>query len=85
MLKKIASYTTGSQRGYIYVANRGVESEYKPVPTALTGLRGNHRRAMQQFVDKGATHYTVVWYQGVPAKGYSNRYCHSVYTGYREV
>lgn len=31
---------------------------------------------------RGATHYTIAHFQGVPRKGYSNRYCFSVYYGY---
>lgn len=81
-MKTLCTYTTGSQRGYIRVANRGVESKQLPVPTETEGLRGNIRWAMDLFNVKGATHYTVEWHQGVPGKGYSNQYCYAVYTAY---
>jgi hypothetical protein len=80
----VSSYTTGSYRGYIPVAKRGLESEVKPVPGNLDGLRGNQRKAMRRFIDCGATRYTTKSYQGVPGKGYSNQYCYTVYTGYTE-
>ena len=83
-MKKIAEYVTGSQRGYIGVANRGVNSELIPIPADLTGKRGNYRKAMELFSSKGATHYAVAWYQGVPCKGYSNQYCYAVYTAYAD-
>ncbi len=83
-MKTVCTYTTGSQRGYIRVADRGTESELLPIPSDLHGMRGNDRRAMEYFICKGATHYTVTWYQGVPGKGYSNQYCYKVYTAYNE-
>ena len=83
-MKKVCRYVTGSKRGYIKVENRGVESKLFPVPLSLDGLRGNTRRAVQYFMDLGATHYTIAWDQGVPYKGYSNQYCYAIYTGYRE-
>lgn len=81
-MEKICEFVTGSQRGYIAVARRGVESELFVVPDQLDGLRGNARKAMRYFIDRGATHYTIAWHQGVPYKGYSNQYCYAVYTGY---
>lgn len=83
-MKTVCTYTTGSQRGYICVANRGVESQPCAVPSEIHELRGNTRRAMELCIAKGATYYTVSWYQGVPHKGYSNQYCYAVYTGYNE-
>lgn len=49
-MKKIAEYVTGSQRGYIGVANRGVNSELIPIPADLTGKRGNYRKAMELLI-----------------------------------
>lgn len=81
-MKAICDYVTGSRRGYICVANRGVESEFCHVPDTLSGLRGNERKAMAYLRANGASHYTIASYQGVPYKGYSNQYCYAVYTGY---
>nr|DAI49519.1 MAG TPA: hypothetical protein [Caudoviricetes sp.] len=83
-MKQITTFTTGSQRGYIHVAARGVNSGLCPIPADLTGTRGNYRKAMELFSSKGATHYAVAWYQGVPCKGYSNQYCYAVYTAYAD-
>lgn len=82
-LTLIATYITGSSRGYIHVANRGIESALRPLQP-VAGLRGNIRKAMQYFAAKGATHYTVAHFQGVPSKGYSNQYCYAAYYGYKE-
>lgn len=82
-MKAICEFVTGSRRGYIHVACRGVESDFYPVPDTLTGLRGNERKAMLYFQATGATCYTVASYQGVPFKGYSNQFCYTVYTGYK--
>ena len=82
-MKSISQYVTGSKRGYIHVADREKESEIKPIPETLDGLRGNVLRAMRRLAEAGATHYTVAWDQGVPGKGYSNQYCYATYTGYR--
>lgn len=71
-MKVICEFVTGSRRGYIRVATRGVESDFYPVPHTLTGLRGNERKAMAYFQKRGATDYTIANYQGVPYKGYSN-------------
>lgn len=81
-MKEITTWTTGSRRGYIRVANRGVETAPQPVPADLHGLRGNIRQALDYLQRRGCTHYTTSNYQGVPCKGYSNQYCYSVYTGY---
>lgn len=81
-MRVICEYVTGSSRGYIRVANRGVESDFAAVSNTLSGLRGNKRKAMAYFRRLGATHYTIAYYQGVPGKGYSNQYCYAVYTGY---
>ncbi len=84
MNNPISKYTTGSYRGYVPAARRGRESEMKPVPRALDGLRGNERKAMERFIIDGATHYTTSSYQGVPGRGYSNQYAYTVYTGYSD-
>ena len=81
-MKEITTYTTGSRRGYIRVAARGVETDPQPIPADLHGLRGNIRRALDYLQRRGCTHYTVCDWQGVPSKGYSNQYCYTVYTGY---
>ena len=83
-MKVVCEFVTGSRRGYIRVAGRGVESDFYPVPDTLTGLRGNERKAMAYLQAKGAAHYTIASYQGVPLKGYSNQYCYDVYTGYKK-
>ena len=83
-MKAMCEFVTGSRRGYICVAGRGVASDFYPVPDTLSGLRGNERKALAYFQSKGATHYTVASYQGVPGKGYSNQYCYDVYTGYKK-
>lgn len=85
MNQYIADYVTGSRRGYIRVADRDTESGLKPIPTDVTGLRGNYRKAMVYLNLKGATCYTISHCQGVPDKGYSNQYCYTVYRGYKEV
>lgn len=79
---EVTTYTTGSRRGYIRVAARGVETDPQPIPADLHGLRGNIRRALDYLQRRGCTHYTVCDWQGVPSKGYSNQYCYTVYTGY---
>lgn len=81
-MKTVRTFITGSQRGYIHAADRGMESELHPIPSDLHGLRGNYRWAMESFIRAGATHYAVAWYQGVPYKGYSNQFCYAVYTAY---
>lgn len=83
-MKEVMTYTTGSHRGYVSVANRGAETAPHPIPSTLTGLRGNYRWAMAALRRAGCTHYTIAAYQGVPGKGYSNQYCYDVYTGYAE-
>lgn len=83
MLKVRATWVTGSRRGYVHVADRGVESELTPIPATLKGLTGNRRWAMACLRDAGSTHYTVAHYQGVPGKGYSNQFCHTVFNGYK--
>ena len=83
-MKEVTTYTTGSRRGYIHVADRGAETAQHPIPSTMTGLRGNYRRAMDALRRAGCTHYTIVSYQGVPCKGYSNQYCYDVYTGYAD-
>jgi hypothetical protein len=80
--KTVTSWTTGSQRGYIHVADRGHESDIEAIPESLKGVRGNRRRALKALPYSGATHYTVAWHQGVPGKGYSNQYCYAEYIGY---
>ena len=82
-MAEITAYTTGSRRGYICVANRGVETAPQLIPTDLHGLRGNIRRALDYLQRHGCTHYTTCGCQGVPGKGYSNQYCYTVYTGYK--
>lgn len=82
-MKRITEYVTGSCRGYIHVADRGEGTEFYRVPETVNGLRGNVRWAMRKFIDRGCTHYTVSYYQGVPGKGYSNQYYYVVYTGYK--
>lgn len=83
-MKSVGEWVTGSRRGYIHVANQGVESKPERIPESLCGLRGNHRWALKSLSRRGATHYTVRWHQGVPFKGYSNQFCYAVYTGYKE-
>lgn len=82
-MQYVTHYTTGSRRGYIRVADQGVETAPAEIPESLAGLRGNQRRALELLKSNGATHYTVCDYQGVPGKGYSNYYCFSVYSGYK--
>lgn len=82
-MQYVIHYTTGSRRGYIRVADQGVETAPAEIPESLAGLRGNQRRALELLKSRGATHYTVCDCQGVPTKGYSNQYCYSIYTGYR--
>ena len=82
-MTQIAIFVTGSRRGYVRVAYRGKETHMMPIPSTLKGLRGNHRRALQYFISRGATHYTIASYQGVPTKGYSNQYCFDIYTAYK--
>lgn len=83
-MKIIATYVTGSRKGYISVHNRGVETMATPVPESLKGYTGNMRKALEKFRDLGCTHYTLCNKQGVPGIGYSNRYCYTVYYGYVE-
>ena len=78
----VTSFGTGSRRGYIRVGSRGKESGMTPIPSTLTGIRGNKRKALDWLVRNGCTHYTIAWYQGVPGKGYSNQYCYATYRGY---
>lgn len=80
----VGGYWTGSRRGYIRVANQGVESTPAEIPESLVGLRGNKRWALWKLKAMGATHYTIKDCQGVPGKGYSNQYCYSIYTGYKK-
>lgn len=79
----VAEFRTGSRRGYIPAAERGIPGDLIPLSADLTGLRGNLRQATEKFLNAGATHYTVTWFQGVPYRGYSSKYCYMVYTGYR--
>ena len=81
-MKEITTWTTGSRRGYIRVAARGVETAPQPIPADLHGLRGNIRWALDYLPGRGCTRYTVANYQGVPDQGSSNQYCYTVYTGY---
>ena len=83
MTNCITTYTTGSRRGYIRVAQQGVGSAPIAIPADLTGIRGNLRWALGTFRRKGCTYYTIRHCQGVPGKGYSNQYCYSVYGGSR--
>lgn len=83
-MKLAAIYRTGSRRGYIPVLIRGVESTPRPVPVSLNGYGGNMKKALEEFRNLGCTHFTVCNKQGVPGKGYSNRYCYTVYYGYVE-
>lgn len=83
-MKNVANFVTGSKRGYVKVKNQGIESEYIKIPNSLKGQRGNIRRALESFTAKGATHYTITEYQGVPGKGYSSQYKYAEYKGYRE-
>jgi len=82
-MTRIGNWHTGSQRGYVPVADRGVEGSITPVPETVKGLRGNERWALESLMDRGATHYTVTWYAGVRGKGNSNQYRYCVYAGYR--
>lgn len=79
-MKYVGNYTTGLRRGYIPVADR-CESEYKPVPETVNGLRGNARWAMQAAQRVGATHYTTENGQQYN----STQYCYTVYRFYKEV
>lgn len=76
----ISCFETGLRRGYIRVAER-VESDYKPVPGTVKGLRGNFRWAMEKAQAVGATHYTTengqLWN--------SSQYCFTVYRFYKGV
>lgn len=81
-MKYVSTFITGSQRGYVKVQNQGVESEFKEIPEDLYGMRGNIRWALEKFKAKGATHYTVTEYQGVPSRGYSTQYMYREYKGY---
>lgn len=82
-----AMYTTGSRRGYIPVSVRGEESSLIPVPESLKGLRGNERKAMAWFHERGCTHYTMSAEQGCPSKGCykTKQFCYTIYRGYKEV
>lgn len=82
-MKQIGVFVTGSRRGYVRVAERGKETPLMVIPTSLKGLRGNMRKALEYFQSKGATHYTIASYPGVPSKGYSNQYCFDVYRAYK--
>lgn len=83
-MEKTNYYTTGSRRGYIRVANRGVETAPAEIPADLHGLRGNKRWALEYLRRHGCTHYTVADYQGVPATCWSTtQYCYSCYYGYQ--
>ena len=79
-----AAFVTGSRWGYIPVFERGVESCLTPIPASLKGYAGNLRKALEKFKAAGCTHFTVCNKQGVPRRGYSNRYCYTVYYGYVE-
>lgn len=72
-------FVTGLRRGYIRVADR-TESDFIAIPATLKGIRGNLRRALEQFIAVGCTHYTVEdrQYQD------STSYCFTVYRGYKE-
>lgn len=79
-LKYISYYSTGLRRGYIRVADRH-ESDRKPVPATVDGLRGNARWAMQAAQSAGATHYTTESGQQYN----STQYCYTVYRFYKGV
>lgn len=82
-MKEVTTWTTGSRRGYIRVAARGVETAPQPIPADLHGLRGNIRYALDYLQRHGCTHYTAANYQGVPGVCYNTtQYCYTVYTGY---
>lgn len=82
-MKEITTWTTGSRRGYIRVAARGVETAPQPIPADLHGLRGNIRCALDYMQRHGCTHYTTANYQGVAGVCYNTtQYCYTVYTGY---
>lgn len=79
-MEYVNSYATGLRRGYIRVADRH-ESDYKPVPATVDGLRGNARWAMQAAQSAGATHYTTENGQQYN----STQYCYTVYRFYKGV
>lgn len=79
-MEYVSNYTTGLRRGYIRVSDRR-ESDYKPVPGTVDGLRGNARWAMQAAQSAGATHYTTENGQQYN----STQYCYTVYRFYRGV
>ena len=82
-LQETYRFTCGSEPGYIPVDERGVHAPIEALPKTITGLRGNFRKFVREALQRGCTGYSVFWQQGVPGKGYSNRYCFRVYIGYR--
>ena len=76
-------FVCGSELGYIPVARRYHCEPVEPVPQTLEGLRGNFRKFVRECHRHGCTQYTMYWAQGVPGKGYSNRFCYRIYKGYR--
>lgn len=79
-MQYLGIFSTGLRRGYIRVADRR-ESDYKPVPATVDGLRGNIRWAMQAAQRAGATHYTTENGQQYN----STQYCYTVYRFYKGV
>lgn len=79
-MEYVGSYTAGLRRGYIRVADRR-ESDCKPVPATVDGLRGNIRWAMQAAQRAGATRYTTENGQQYN----STQYCYTVYRFYKGV
>lgn len=82
-LTEVYRFTCGSELGYVHVDNRGVHAPIEALPKTLEGLRGNFRKFVREALRRGCTHYSLFWQQGVPGKGFSNRYCFRVYIGYR--
>ncbi len=86
----ITSDHTGSKRGYICVDSQYAESDYFEIPTSIMMEHAKIARKKWQILkylrDKGCTHYTETFIQGVPGKGYSTQYYYYIeYNGYKEI
>ena len=75
-------FVTGLRRGYIRIDDRQ-ETPIAVIPERrqLDRIHGNtgFRRAMEQFLDSGCTHYTMADLQSNNSK----QFCYSVYYGYK--
>ena len=79
-MKEIQTLTTGYRRGYVRVAERGIE-ENVDIKSVLEHANKNSNlyRKVKALVDRyGATRVTVCSNQHAN----SSQYCYDIYTGY---